>query len=154
MQLRVLGCEFLCRGEKEDNFLCACTDPAALARSRRSLERRGSNERRRRRERRRRKTATMINRLPTVPTPNWLPPLATRTWKRLGKRNKIRGVDTLTYDYVFDVSHPLSLMEENTAAVFAEIIGELCTMTRKCTVDWILEFGRFFPRFLRFWCWW
>ena len=48
--------------------------------------------------------ATMIYRLPTVPTPNWLPPLATS--RRRGKKNKIRGVDpnVLVCCNVFDIS--------------------------------------------------
>ena len=73
--------------------------------------------------------ATMIYRLPTVPTPNWLPPLATRNVPTyvLGNegKNKIRGVGSVHTTYVFDVSHPLSmraiLVHHCTAAIQRQI---------------------------------
>lgn len=118
----ILGCEFLCRSrccckrgvEKEKTISCACTDPTAAAAVwwRRSLV--GVQWTRREwrqpppsllplHRRLRTTTATMIYRLPTVPTPNWLPPLATLLVELQGK-NKIRGVDP-RIPYI----HPLSI---------------------------------------------
>lgn len=87
----ILGCEFLCRRaaraeeKREDNFLCMYwpNSSSSCSMTKAELDRRPMKAAGmaahllRRRPTTTTTTATMIYRLPTVPTPNWLPPLAT-----------------------------------------------------------------------------